>query len=191
MFIEIQDTPNPSTLKFILNDYILPSGAAYQFASKEDAKKSILASRLFDIKNISTVFIGSDFVSVTIDNNNTWDEIKPKVLSYIQEIVMTGVPVVEETAEENMIGNLKLEDRSEEEKQIINKIIELFDERIRPAVAMDGGDIVFKDYQDGLVYLSMHGACAGCPSSTITLKNGIENMLKYYIPEVKEVVNLD
>ena len=177
MFIQTEDTPNPSTLKFIPGKDVMAEGTVH-FSSVGDASHSPLARRLFGVEGISDVFLGSDFVSITKDDSREWFTIKPGVLAAIMEHYASGMPVIE-------LDNNDAEDVDDDET--VQQIKHLLDTRVRPAVAMDGGDIVFKSFDEGVVTLYMRGACQGCPSSTATLKMGIENMLRHYIPEVQEV----
>lgn len=179
MFIQTEDTPNPATLKFIPGTDVMGQGTA-DFPDKEAAGRSPLARRLFQIDGIEGVFLGSDFVTVTKNDDQEWFTLKPSILAGIMEHYASGLPVVEA---DKSAGD----DDGEEDDELVKQIKHLLDTRVRPAVAMDGGDIVFHDFEDGIVTLSMQGACSGCPSSTATLKMGIENMLRHYIPEVKEV----
>ena len=178
MFIQTEDTPNPSTLKFIPGKDVMAEGTAH-FSSIGDASHSPLARRLFGVEGVSDVFLGSDFVSVTKDDSREWFTIKPGVLAAIKEHYASGMPVMESAGEDTA-------DDSDDD-ETVQQIKHLLDTRVRPAVAMDGGDIVFKSFEEGVVTLYMRGACQGCPSSTATLKMGIENMLRHYIPEVQEV----
>ena len=180
MFIQTEDTPNPETLKFIPGNAILKTGTA-DFASKEYASDSPLASRLFDIDGVSRVFLATDFLSVTKNPQLGWNNLKPLILTGIMEHYSTGLPAINETEDK------KLEFINDEDSETIKQIKDLLETRVRPAVAMDGGDITFCSFESGVVTLQMKGACAGCPSSTATLKMGIENMLRHYIPEVTEV----
>lgn len=177
MFIQTEDTPNPATLKFIPGVDVMSAGTAH-FSSIDDASSSPLARRLFAVDGVTGVFLGSDFVSITKDDSREWFTIKPGVLSSIMEHFASGMPVLEEAVED--------EDTADDD-DTVKQIKHLLDTRVRPAVAMDGGDIVFKSFEEGVVTLFMRGACQGCPSSTATLKMGIENMLRHYIPEVQEV----
>ena len=179
MFIQTEDTPNPATLKFIPGTDVMGQGTA-DFPDKEAAGRSPLARRLFQIDGIEGVFLGSDFVTVTKNDDQEWFTLKPSILAGIMEHYASGLPVVE-------ADKSARDDDGEEDDELVKQIKHLLDTRVRPAVAMDGGDIVFHDFEDGIVTLSMQGACSGCPSSTATLKMGIENMLRHYIPEVKEV----
>ncbi len=182
MFIQTQDTPNPNTLKFIPGIEVIKLGSSQQFNKNDDCKDSSLAKQLLEINGVESVFFGRDFVSITKGGNIEWDEIKTFVLSNLVDYFITGLPVINEIN----IDKKKNKSHSKIEEQII----ELLDSKIRPAVAQDGGDIVYNKFEDGIVYLELHGACQGCPSSTITLKQGIENMLKHYIPEVESVESI-
>ena len=179
MFIQTEDTPNPETLKFIPGNIILKTGTA-DFSCKENATQSPLAQRLFDIDGVKTVFLANDFISVTKVSELDWNTLKPSILTGIMEHFSTGLPAVNEL-------NDKTSDSNTEDSETIKQIKDLLETRVRPAVAMDGGDITFCSFDSGVVTLQMKGACAGCPSSTATLKIGIENMLRHYIPEVTEV----
>ena len=180
MFIQTEDTPNPETLKFIPGTIILKTGTA-DFSNKDIASDSPLASRLFEIDGVSRVFLATDFISVTKDTQLDWNNLKPSILTGIMEHFSTGLPAINETE------NKKLESNNNEDSETVKQIKDLLETRVRPAVAMDGGDITFCSFESGIVTLQMKGACAGCPSSTATLKMGIENMLRHYIPEVIEV----
>ena len=181
MFIQTEATPNPASLKFLPNRDVLGSGTA-NFASPEEAGgKSPLAEALFRIAGVTQVFLGADFISVTKDEARDWQVLKPQVLARIMDHFTTGAPVmVVETDSQHSDGD-------GDNPEVVAQIKELLDMRVRPAVAQDGGDIVFRRFESGVVYLAMQGACAGCPSSTATLKMGIENMLRHYIPEVEAV----
>ena len=185
MFIQTEDTPNPNTLKFLPGNSVLNDGTA-EFINPESAKKSNLASMLFEVQGVSRVFFGSDFISVTKEEAIQWDVLKPSILTSIMEHYASGKPLIEKVEEHHEGHN-----NSEDDSEVVKQIKELIEERVRPAVAMDGGDIVYQNFEDGIVYLHMQGACSGCPSSTATLKMGIENMLKHYVPEVKEVRPID
>lgn len=180
MFIQTEDTPNPATLKFIPGVDVMPHGTAH-FSTLGEAANSPLARRLFAVDGVSDVFLGRDFVSITKDGSREWFTIKPGVLSAIMEHFASGMAVIENGDAD---GDSADDDGDDE---TVKQIKHLLDTRVRPAVAMDGGDIVFKSFEDGVVTLFMRGACQGCPSSTVTLKIGIENMLRHYIPEVQEV----
>lgn len=183
MFIQTQETPNPLTLKFIPGILLLVDQSV-DFATKKEAQKSPLATRLFDIDGVQRVFIGEDFVSITKTEAACWDTLKPFILSTLMDHLLAQKPILSDEGED-----LDEQDTSytEEEQQIVDQIKDLIDTRIRPSVALDGGDIVFSKFQEGIVFLKLRGACSGCPSASFTLKSGIENMLKHYIPEVLEV----
>lgn len=180
MFIQTESTPNPATLKFLPGRDVLGNGTA-DFANADVAAKSPLARRLFDIDGIERVFLGADFVTVTKADATEWHHIKASVLGGIMEHYTSGEPVLLD--EGTAIGS----QASADDDPIVAQIKELLDTRVRPAVAADGGDIVFEGFDDGVVYLHMQGSCSGCPSSTATLKHGIENLLRHFVPEVSEV----
>ncbi len=180
MFIQTEQTPNPATLKFLPGRDVMGAGTA-DFPDPESAKRSPLAERLFQIEGVQGVFLGSDFITVTKAADKEWYLLKPALLGVVMEHFTAGRPVVLESDEP--VG----EESAGEDSEVVQQIKELLDTRVRPAVAQDGGDIIFRSYEDGVVYLMMQGACSGCPSSTATLKMGIENMLRHYIPEVVEV----
>ncbi|MDV7270748.1 NifU family protein [Thioclava sp. A2] len=182
MFIQTETTPNPATLKFLPGQTVLEAGTA-DFPTAEAAAKSPLAKRLFAVAGVTGVFFGSDFVTVTKDAATSWDHAKPAILGAIMEHFQSGAPVIE--GEAPAAGGHA--DHDGPDAAIVSQIKELLDTRVRPAVAQDGGDITFHGFERGVVYLHMQGACAGCPSSTLTLKMGIENLLRHYIPEVTEV----
>ena len=182
MFIQPEATPNPATLKFIPGKAVLGSGTV-DFRSRDEASRSPLAQRLFGIDGVSGVFLGPDFISVT-KGAAEWQHIKPAVLGVIMEHYLSGAPVVSDGAAD--AGDAD-EDFAPEDQEIVDTIKELLETRVRPAVAQDGGDIVFHGFRDGIVSLHMRGACSGCPSSTATLRHGIENLLKHFVPEVQEV----
>ena len=181
MFIQTETTPNPATLKFLPGQTVLDAGTA-DFPSAEAGQASPLARRLFDIDGVTGVFLGHDFVTVTKVEAREWDHLKPAVLGAIMEHFQSGAPAMEGEAAAAHGAN-----HDEADSAVVGQITELLDTRVRPAVAQDGGDITFHGYERGVVYLQMKGACAGCPSSTMTLKMGIENLLRHYIPEVLEV----
>jgi Fe-S cluster biogenesis protein NfuA len=180
MFIQTEQTPNPATLKFLPGCTVMESGTA-NFPERGTAARSPLAERLFELPEVGGVFLGADFITVTKSGGSDWQQLKPAVLAAIMEHFTAGQPVV--------IGDASADAASpvEDEDEVVAQIKELLETRVRPAVAMDGGDITFEDFEDGIVYLHMQGSCSGCPSSTATLKAGIENMLRHYIPEVVEV----
>ena len=178
MFIQTEPTPNPSTLKFLPGREVMGRGSA-DFLTKEGSASSPLASRLFDVEGVTSVFLGSDFITVGKSNDVDWSVLKPQVLAAIMDHYNSGQPVIIEAAGSSEGG--------EADSEVVKQIKELLDTRVRPAVAQDGGDIIFRGFEDGIVYLHLQGSCSGCPSSTATLKHGIENMLKYYVPEVVAV----
>lgn len=182
MFIQTESTPNPATLKFLPGQTVLEMGTA-DFPSVETSDKSPLAARIFAVEGVMGVFLGSDFITVTKSDSVDWDHVKPALLGAIMEHFQSGQPVM---AGDHAPASGHAE-HTGEDGVIVNQIKELLDSRVRPAVAQDGGDITFHGFDRGVVYLHMQGACAGCPSSTLTLKMGIENLLRHYIPEVTEV----
>ena len=183
MFIQTEPTPNPLTLKFLPGRVVMQEGTAF-YQNQDEAIDSPLANRIFKIDGITGVFLGSEFITVTKSNQTDWPLLKPSVLGAITDHYDSGEQTVknnkqkEDSFDNNDNGN---------DSEIVKQIKELINTRVRPAVAMDGGDIIYKKFEKGIVYLHMQGACSGCPSSTATLKMGIENMLKHYVPEVKEV----
>ncbi|MEO0666427.1 MAG: NifU family protein [Pseudomonadota bacterium] len=182
MFIQTESTPNPATLKFLPGQTVLEAGTA-DFPTPDTGDASPLAQRLFAVEGVTGVFFGTDFVTVTKADGVDWDHIKPGLLGAIMEHFQSGQPVMAE-------GHAAASGHAEhtgEDGVVVGQIKELLDTRVRPAVAQDGGDITFHGFDRGVVYLHMQGACAGCPSSTLTLKMGIENLLRHYIPEVTEV----
>jgi Fe-S cluster biogenesis protein NfuA len=180
MFIQTESTPNPATLKFLPGQAVLDVGTA-DFPNPEAAAKSPLAMRIFAVSGVTGVFMGLDFVTVTKAEAVDWQHIKPAILGAIMEHYQSGAAVME--------GDAQAAHQAHDgpDGEIVKQIKELLDTRVRPAVAQDGGDITFHGFDRGVVYLNMKGACAGCPSSTLTLKMGIENLLRHYIPEVLEV----
>ena len=186
MFIQTEATPNPATLKFIPGRVVL-DGGTLEFASKEAAAGSPLAERLFDVPGVTGVFYGSDFITVT-KSGGEWQQLKPAILGAIMEHYMSGAALLAD-------GTVANDDERDEHDEFYDKadaetvgmIKELIETRVRPAVANDGGDITFRGFKDGIVYLNMKGACSGCPSSTATLKHGIQNLLRHFVPEVVEV----
>jgi Fe-S cluster biogenesis protein NfuA len=186
MFIQTEATPNPATLKFIPGRAVLGSGTM-EFTSREAAARSPLAEKLFDVPGITSVFYGSDFVTVTKDDSD-WQHLKPAILGAIMEHYMSGEPLLAD-------GSTGSDDAADEEGEFFNEadaetvatIKDLIETRVRPAVAGDGGDITFRGFRDGVVYLNMKGSCSGCPSSTATLQHGIQNLLKHFVPDVVEV----
>lgn len=183
MFIQTEETPNPATIKFLPGREVLASGTM-DFRSVDQAKDAPLAQRLFGLQGVQGVFFGADFVSVTKSDDTDWAMLKSMVLAALMEHLSLDQPIISDNAQSaNAID--------EDDDEIVQQIKELLETRVRPMVAMDGGDIVFDRFDDGIVFLQMQGACAGCPSSTATLKMGIENMLKHFIPEVEEVRPVD
>ena len=178
MFIQTEQTPNPSTLKFVPGRVVMEKGTL-DFAAADAAGSSPLARRLFAIEGVERVFLGSDFVTVTKTADRDWQILKPSILGGIMEHYTSGEPVI--------LGEANPGSEAGEDDEVVAQIKELLETRVRPAVAQVGGDIVFQDFRDGVVYLHMQGSCSGCPSSTATLKMGIENLLKHYVPEVVEV----
>lgn len=183
MFIQTESTPNPATLKFLPGQTVLEIGTA-DFQTAESTEKSPLAARIFAVSGVQGVFFGNDFVTVTKSDATQWYHIKPAILGAIMEHYQSGAPVMQGEA---AAGGGHANNHAAEDEDIVRQIKELLDTRVRPAVAQDGGDITFHGFDRGVVYLHMQGACAGCPSSTLTLKMGIENLLRHYIPEVTEV----
>ena len=184
MFIQTEATPNPNTLKFLPGVEVLAGKTAF-FTDSEYAKASPLASALFVLPDIRAVFYGSDFITVTKTEDASWEILKAQILNTIMEHFQSGLPLMAAVKAEKEESTGR--SYSESDQEIVDQIKELIETRVRPAVAQDGGDIVFHSFEDGIVKLEMHGACSGCPSSTATLKSGIENMLKHYIPEVVAV----
>jgi Fe-S cluster biogenesis protein NfuA len=185
MFIQTEATPNPATLKFLPGKTVLPEGT-FEARDAESARRSPLAEKLFGIDGVTGVFYGSDFVTVTKGEGVEWPHLKPAILGAIMEHFMSGAPIFRDgdsTAEADA-GDEFFE---EGDAGLVDTIKELLDTRVRPAVAMDGGDITFRGFRDGVVFLNMQGSCQGCPSSVATLKNGIENLLRHFVPEVQEV----
>ena len=181
MFIQTETTPNPATLKFLPGQTVLDGGTA-DFPDPASGAPSPLARRVFGVDGVTGVFLGNDFVTVTKDDGTAWDHVKPAILGAIMEHFQSGEPVMEGAA-----AAAHGDHHDEADEAVVGQIKELLDTRVRPAVAQDGGDITFHGFDRGVVYLKMQGACAGCPSSTMTLKMGIENLLRHYIPEVLEV----
>jgi Fe-S cluster biogenesis protein NfuA len=177
MFIQTEETPNPATLKFLPGRKVLERGTA-EFKNEDAAKASPLAQRLFKLQGVRGVFLSGDFISVSKADDTDWGVLRPMILGALMEHLSTGQPIINQNVEQKTAS---------QDDPLVEQIKELLETRVRPAVMMDGGDIAFESFEDGIVYLRMHGACSGCPSSTMTLKSGIENMLKHYVPEVKEV----
>lgn len=181
MFIQTEATPNPATLKFIPGKPVLADRTA-DFRDPDEAQASPLASRLFEIDGVDGVFLGSDFISVT-KRDGEWQHLKPAILGAIMEHYTSGDPVVDNGGANDEAGR----NYDEKDEATVKTILELLETRVRPAVANDGGDITFHGFRDGVVYLKMRGACSGCPSSTATLRHGIENLLRHFCPDVQEV----
>ena len=179
MFIQTETTPNPNTLKFLPGLDVMEQGKTKMFHDASRASESPLAEALFKVEGVSGVFYGADFISVTKAEDSNWDLLKPHVLTTIMEHFVTKRPLFVSDQQEKTAG-----DAVEGDSDIVVQIKELIDTRVRPAVAEDGGDIVYAGFENGIVLLELYGACSGCPSSTVTLKDGIENMLKHYVPEV-------
>ena len=186
MFIQTEQTPNPQTLKFLPGKVVMDDGTAF-FQNIEESSNSPFAKRLFDVDGVEGVFFGSDFITITKTQSIDWQVMKPLILGSIMDHYNSGDETISKD-EKNDNKSLKSDDKDDD---VVKQIKELLDTRVRPAVAMDGGDIVYDSFKDGIVYLHMQGACSGCPSSTATLKMGIENMLKHYVPEVQEVRPID
>ncbi|MBV9654426.1 MAG: NifU family protein [Acetobacteraceae bacterium] len=187
MYIETEGTPNPATLKFLPGSVVMGAATA-DFASRASAARSPLASAIFDLPGVARVFFGSDFVTVTKTDETSWAALKPQVLGALVEHFVAGRPLVEGGDADS---GAEEEEVAPEDEEIVAQIKDLLDTRVRPAVAGDGGDIVFRGYREGVVRLHMQGACSGCPSSRATLKHGIENMLRHYVPEVVAVEQVD
>ena len=186
MFIQTEATPNPATLKFIPGRTVLDSGTL-EFADREAAARSPLAERLFGVPGVTGVFYGSDFVTVTKDDSD-WQHLKPAILGAIMEHYMSGAPLLADgSVASDEAADEEDEFFSEQDADTVAQIKDLIETRVRPAVANDGGDITFRGFKDGIVYLNMKGSCAGCSSSTATLQHGIQNLLKHFVPDVVEV----
>ena len=180
MNIDTEPTPNPSSLKFLPGKIVMEKGTA-DFRNVDEAKRSPLALNLFKINGVEGVFFGSDFISITKNDNHEWQILKPSISETIIEYYKSGATIMLQEKEDN------IDTSNTGDSEAVVKIKEIIDTKVRPAVAKDGGDIIFQSFDNGIVYLHMQGSCSGCPSSTATLKAGIENMLKHYIPEVREV----
>jgi Fe-S cluster biogenesis protein NfuA len=185
MFIETEGTPNPATLKFLPGREVMGARGTADFASADVAARSPLAARIFELGGVARVFLGGDFVTVTQTGDADWAQLRPQVLGAIMDHFMAGLPVLDSD------GDAEEEEYDEADAEIVDQIKELLDTRVRPAVAGDGGDIVFRGFRDGVVKLHLQGACSGCPSSRATLKHGVENMLRHYVPEVVAVEQVD
>ena len=180
--VRTERTPNPNSLKYNLGRVLLP-GSSANFPTAESAGRSPLAERMFKVAGVEGVFIGSDFITLTKAEDSTWQDVNVGVAPALEEFFESGENVLHSTAvaEDQLIG------AETADPAILEKLQKLVDERVRPTVAQDGGDITFRGFENGVVFLEMKGACSGCPSSTITLKSGVENLLKHYVPEVLEV----
>ena len=186
MFIQTEATPNPATLKFLPGRAVLESSGTLDLRAPEQAAQSPLAERLFNITGVSGVFFGSDFITVT-KTDGEWQHLRPAVLGVVTEFFLSGAPLLEGGAD--AVGTGEFFDPKDAET--VEAIKELIETRVRPAVAGDGGDIIFKGFRDGVVYLKMKGACSGCPSSTATLRHGIQNLLKHFLPDVQTVEQIE
>ena len=186
MFIQTEATPNPASMKFLPGRTVLEAGTL-DMRDAESAAQSPLAAKLFAIPNVAGVFFGQDYIAVT-KSDGEWNHLKPAILGAVMEHFLSGEPIVREGADIAAVGGSDAgEFFDAKDAPMVATIKELIETRVRPAVASDGGDITFKGYRDGVVFLNMRGACAGCPSSTATLKNGIENLLRHFVPDVTEV----
>ncbi|MFZ4786995.1 MAG: NifU family protein [Beijerinckiaceae bacterium] len=187
MFIETETTPNPATLKFLPGRMVMPEGTL-EIRDRQAAQHSPLARRLFAVQGVSSVFYGGDFVSVT-KTDGEWQHLKPAILGGIMEHFLSGEPLFDGVEAEQAAHQASHDDEffDPKDQQTVTTIKELIETRVRPAVAGDGGDITFRGFKDGVVYLTMKGSCAGCPSSTATLKHGIQNLLRHFLPDVREV----
>lgn len=189
MFIETETTPNPATLKFLPGEQVMASGTR-EFTSPEAAEVSPLAQALFDLGDVTGVFFGRDFVSVTAAPGVEWSSLKPQVLSLLLDHFVAQAPLFTPGSAAGIAVPAEADDDFNDDPadaDVIEQIKDLIETRVRPAVANDGGDIIYRGFREGVVYLQMQGACSGCPSSSATLKNGIESLLKHYVPEVSEV----
>jgi Fe-S cluster biogenesis protein NfuA len=185
MFIETESTPNPATLKFLPGRDVMGQDGTADFVVGDDASRSPLATRLLALEGVARVFFGSDFITVTKFDTTEWQGLRPQVLGAVMEHFLAELPVIERAGED------AAEDFDPADAEAVAQIKELLDQRVRPAVAGDGGDIVFRGFRDGIVKLKMQGACSGCPSSRATLKHGVENMLRHYVPEVQGVEQVE
>jgi Fe-S cluster biogenesis protein NfuA len=179
LFIQTEDTPNPNSLKFNPGRVVIDEGRVISFRRGDESINSSFAQRLFEIESVEEVMLALDFITITKHHDADWLTVKPQAIGLMVEYFINNIPFVSDEAPEAL--------KFDESDPIIHEIREILDTRVRPAVAQDGGDIVFDSFEDGVVYLRLKGACSGCPSSSATLKSGIENMLKYYVPEVIEV----
>lgn len=188
MFIETETTPNPATLKFLPGEAVMTNGTR-EFRDEEDAAASPLAAALFDLGDVTGVFYGRDFVSVTAAPGVDWSALKPQVVALLLDHFITGAPLFAGPDASGIVVPAEDDEFADDpaDADVVAQIRELIETRVRPAVANDGGDIVYRGFREGVVFLTMQGACSGCPSSTATLKNGIETLLRHYVPEVTEV----
>lgn len=186
MFIQTESTPNPETMKFLPGQDVLGQTGPMDFSDAEAAAISPLAKRLFALDMVERVFLGSDFISVT-KSAGEWSHVKPTILGAIMEHYISEDPILLDADQAVADNTPSLDAYEGDEAEIVSQIVDLLDTRVRPAVAQDGGDITFHKYESGVVFLEMRGSCAGCPSSTMTLQSGIENLLKHYVPEVQRV----
>jgi len=184
MFIQTEDTPNPNSVKFIPEDTLNNSKGPTNFSSMQDAEKSPLAKALFSIDGVEGVFYGSDFITISKKEKIDWAEIKPMIMLTIMEHFSRKSPLFDDEKKNTSTGSNEIK---EDDSQVVKEIKEIIEHKVRPAVAQDGGDIIFHSFENGVLKLELHGACSGCPSSTITLKNGIENMIRHYVPEIESV----
>ena len=186
MLIETEETPNPNTLKFLPGQTVMPPGMTAEWTDEAQAQDNPLASTLFSVEGVQTIFYSTNFIAITKDEATAWQDLKVKIMSRIMDHALMGVPFYEAPATD---AHKPHDDGAPnaEDDEITKQIKALLDERVRPMVAMDGGDITFDRFDKGILYLKMRGACAGCPSATMTLKSGIENMMHHYVPEVLEV----
>ncbi len=181
MYIQTEETPNPNAIKFLPGTDVSTTGPVFFNSVDEAVSRSSLAVKIFQISGVSAVFYGKEYITITKSEDSDWKLVKPEILMIIMDHIVAGLPIFDEM--QNAYKDIDTSGLSEIEKQII----EIIETRVRPSVAMDGGDIVYQGFENGTVYLQLRGACSGCPSSTITLKNGIESMLQHYVPEVKSV----
>lgn len=185
MFIQTEDTPNPNALKFFPGSDVSLTGPVFFNTPEEAVQNSQLAAKIFNVGSVMAVFYGTDFITVTKAEDSDWKLLKPEILMVIMDHLVAGLPIFDEV--QNTIQEIDTNGMSDIEKQIV----EIIETRVRPSVAMDGGDIIYKGFEDGTVYLQLRGACSGCPSSSVTLKNGIESMLQHFVPEVKAVAAVE
>ena len=188
MFIQTEETPNPATLKFIPDGHVVLKNGTAEFKNQKQAEsKSPLALQLFTITGVEAVFFGHDFITITKSGNAVWKYLTSEIQAVIMDFFLTGKEPMFENKENENSNEINKNSPEEGDSEIVKQIKELIEIKVRPAVAMDGGDIIFHSFENGVVYLMLKGSCSGCPSSTVTLKSGIENMLKHYIPEVESV----